>query len=296
MELAYTELQSEYNTYGGQVIMAKSDDKEPPAVPAKLADLADMAKKHGLTHELTKELSVRELEETFVGKARDSQTQRQSVTYAAFTTLQLHEPLLARDVDGQWYLVLKTEDQPARIPEFDEVQAEVTAAWKQNKAAELALEAAKDLADKAQKVGGSLSDFMSSKGYEVVTTDLFSARTLGTTPMEMRSGARLSEAPPLNAIGPEFLDEAFKLQPEQFVALQNHDHSDAYVVRLDRKEKTEDELRQLFLNEANSWFGARVMMASRSQQTHQELQRHLHERTGFDTERFTNYLQTLLDR
>ncbi|NOY42969.1 MAG: hypothetical protein GXP26_14180 [Planctomycetes bacterium] len=296
MELAYAELQSEFNSYGGKVITAQSQEQEPPAVPAKLADLSSMAKQHGLIYESTTALSARELSDTFVGKAVDTQTRSQWVVSAAFRSLQLHEPFLAQDIDGQWYLVTKTEDQPSSVPDFEEVRDKVAAAWKQNQAAKIALETAQKLSQEAEEAGGPLATFMANKGYTVVTTDLFSSRTFGTTQMEMRAGARLGEAPPLTAVGLDFMDKAFQLEPEQAVALQNHDHSNAYVVRLDHREKSNEELRQLFLREANSWFGARAMLESRWQHARQQLREQLQNRGGLDVEEFGEYLQELATR
>ncbi len=296
MELAYAELQSEFNSYGGKKVTAQSQEQEPPAVPAKLADLSTMAKQHGLIYESTTALSARELRDTFVGKAVDTQTRSQWVVSAAFRGLQLYEPFLAQDLDGQWYLVIKTEDQPSRVPEFSEISDKVAAAWKQRQAAEIALKTAQKLAKEAEEAGGPLTTFMANKGYTVVTTDLFSARTFGTTQMEMQAGARLGEAPPLTAVGLDFMDKAFQLEPGQVVALRNHDHSDAYVVRLDHREKSDEELRQLFLREANSWFGARMMMASRWQHAQQQLQKQLQKRIGLNVEEFGEYLQELATR
>ncbi len=296
MELAYAELDLEYNDYGGRVITAQSQEQSPPAVPAKLANLSGMAKEHGLVSESTTALSGRQLADTFVGKAVDIQTGRLTVTRAAFTSMPLHEPFLAQDLDGQWYLVIKTEDQASHTPEFNEIRDKVVASWKQSKAAEIALETAQQLAKEAQEADGTLATFFADKGYEVVTTDLFSTRTFGTTPSEMRGGARLGEAPPLTAIGLNFMSKAFQLEPNEVVALQNYDHSNAYVARLDRREKTNDELRQLFLSEANSWYGRRMMMAARWQYTQQQLQKQLYDRIGLDAKEFSQYLQELSSR
>jgi hypothetical protein len=296
MELVLAELNTEFNKYSGELISAQTQEKEQPAVPTSLADLSSLAEKHGLSYNPMKTLSPREMEETIVGKAVDSQTRSRPVSYLAFASMKLHEPMLAQDIDGQWFLVIKSEDIASHIPEFDEIRENVVTAWKQSKAAELALETAQQLAKDAQAAGGTLADFMADKGYDVKTTDLFSARTFGITQAEMRRGAILGEAPPLSAVGPEFMEEAFQLEPEQAVALQNHDHSDSYVVRLDRREKTEEEMRQLFLSEANSWRGLRPMTSARWQLAQQQLQQQLNQRTGFDSEKFSNYLQEMSNR
>ncbi len=293
MERAYADLQSEYNRYGGALIEAKGDDRDPPPPPAKLANLGETATQSGLAYEETALLSQLELAETFVGKAVDSQSGRLPVVYAAFakSEMQPYEPFLAQDLDGHWYLVIKVEDVPSRVPPMEEIRAQVVSAWKHREAAKLALQEAENLAKEAQETGETLAGFFAEKGLEVVTTDQFSWLTFGTTPSEMRRGPRLDEAPPLTAIGPDFMTKAFKLQAEQVTALLNHDQTSAYIIRLDRREKTEDELRQLFLIEANDWFGGQAMTSYRMQRVQQILLGQLKKRAGLDLPGMEEYLR-----
>jgi len=293
MGRVYAELQSEYNRYGGELILAKSEDREAPAPPAKLANLDGAATELGLIREETALLSYPELQETFLGKATDTQTSRIPVAYAAFvkSQMELHEPFLAQDLDGHWYLAVKVEDIESSVPPLEEVRDRVAAAWNQREAAKLALERSEALAQEAEKSGETLAGFFADKQFEVITTDLFSRLTFGTTPMEMRRGARLGEAPPLASIDLAFMDQAFDLEAEQVTAALNHDQTNAYVIRLDRREKTEEELRQLFLSEANDWFGGRAMQSARQQNANQILENQLMQRSGLDLTALREYLR-----
>ncbi len=289
----YAELQSEYNRYGGEVILAKSEKREAPAPPAKLANLDGAATDLGLISEKTALLSQPELLDTFLGKAADAQTHRIPVAYAAFakSEMELYEPFLAQDLDGHWYLAIKVEDVESSVPPLEEVRDRVVAAWKRREAAKLALERSEALAQEAEKSGETLAGFFADKRFEVVTTDLFSWLTFGSTPMEMQRGARLGEAPPLASIDLAFMDQAFDLKADQVVAVLNHDQANAYVIRLDRREKTEEELRQLFLLEANDWFGGRAMQGARQQNAHRILENQLMKRAGLDLTALREYLK-----
>jgi len=293
MGRAFAELQSEYNRYGGDVVRAKTEERDPPAPPAKLANLDAMAADLGLSSEVLVPSSYPELRDTLLGKARDTQTNRIIVANAAFAKshLELYEPFLAQDLDGHWYLAIKVEDIESSVPPLEEVRDDVVSAWKTREAAKLALKRSELLGTQAEETGETLAGFFADKNFEVVTTDLFSRLTFGTTPMEMRQGARLGEAPPLASVDLEFLDEAFDLKADQVVALLNHDQTFAYVLRLVRREKTEEELHQLFLLEANEWLGGRVMRSARMQNAQRNLMGQLTQRVGLDLSKLEEYFQ-----
>ncbi len=291
MDRIYGSLQTEYNPYGFEVVSARSEKKEIPPPPATLTNLKERAAEVEITSEETVLLTQRELADTFVGKAIDAQTKSKYVTHAAFADLQLYEPMMAQDLDGNWYLVTKVEDVPESVPAFDEIRGEVLQAWKAREAAKLALEKAEELAAEAQKSGDILGTFFIGKQYDVTTTDLFSWLTFGTTPTEMQQGAKLGEAPPLEAVGPDFMTKAFELETGDVAALLNYDQTKAYVFRLDRRESTPEELRNLFLREANSWYGGQVMMMARWRNHERSVLDELIERVGVDVDKLEKFLR-----
>lgn len=262
MSESMTQLQSEYNVFGSAVIEAEEAKKKAPKPPAKLADLQWLAEKHGLAYEKTSPLTDIELFETPLGKAYGNTTQQMNVTQAMFSALEPFEPFLAADLDGDAYVVLKTEDLPSRVPEFKEVRDQVAKAWKQREAAKLAEKQAKALAAEIEKSSTPFDQFFfADRGYEVVKeTALFSwlnypAGRAGTGVLPI-----MSDVPELESIGPEFMEAAFSLKDNETLGLLNYDQTAAYVIRLARKQWTDDELKQLFLEEETSWPGRIDMM------------------------------------
>ena len=291
IERLYGELQTEYNPYGFQVISARADKTEIPTPPANLINLKDRAAAVGLTSEETVLLTQQALSETFVGKALDVQTKQEYVLQAVFSSLELYQPLLAQDLDGNWYLVTKVEDVPERIPSLEDIRDEVISAWKKQEASKLALKKGEELASECQKIGDTLANFLIGKPYEVLTTDLFSYLSYGTTPVEMQSGPKLGDAPPLEAIGPEFMAKAFDLGEKNVAAVPSYDQTKVYVIRLDHRERTQDGLRELFLKEANTWYGGQVMSMIRAQNQQRAVFGQVAERVGLDLENLNQNLQ-----
>ena len=291
MESAFGDLTTVYNRYGGKVSEAPSKELDPPPAPPRLANLSPMAKEKKLISEETVLLSARDMSETMVGKAVDAQTGQRLVTQAAFTDLRLYEPLLAQDLDGYWYLVVKVDDQPTRIPELEEVRDQVVAAWKRRQAASLALVKGNVFAQEALKSGRSLETFFFDTGYEVTITDLFSRLTFGNTPVEMQQGPRLGDAPPLSAVGNGFMQRVFDLKPEDVIALLNFDGSNAYVLKLASRERTEQELRSAFLAEVNNSQAMQIMSTVRKRNAHQMLLVQVYNRVNLDHQSLQEYFQ-----
>ena len=291
MESAFGDLTTVYNRYGVKVSEARSKELDPPPAPPRLANLSPMAKEKKLISEETVLLSVRDMSETMVGKAVDAQTGQRLVTQAAFTDLRLYEPLLAQDLDGYWYLVVKVDDQPSRIPELEEVRDQVVTAWKRRQAARLALVKGNVFAQEALKSGRSLETFFFDTGYEVTITDLFSWFTFGNTPVEMQQGPRLGDAPPLSAVGNGFMQKVFDLKSEDVIALLNFDGSNAYVLKLASRERTEQELRSAFLAEVNNSQAMQIMSTVRKQNAHQTLLVQVYTRVNLDHQSLQEYFQ-----
>jgi hypothetical protein len=186
--------------------------------------------------------------------------------------------------------VIKVEDTPQHIPQLDEIRSEVIEAWKIQRATQLALEKAETWATEAKESSDSFGEFFSDKlladnsKVEMVTTDLFSWLTFGATPAEMQRGARLGDAPPLAGVGPEFMTGAFELKQDEVKVLQNYDHSQVYIVRIHQREMSEEQLRNLFLSESNSWFGARFSTMARWQRFQRMVFQQLTTRVNLDFE------------
>ncbi len=290
VDRVYGSLQAEYTPYGYKVVTARTDETEVPAPPAKLSDYKSIATETGLISEETVLLSQGDMAGSSVGQAYEAQTGRELVHQGMFDDQEVFEPYRAIDVDGNSYLVCKVEDVPSRVPDFDEVREAVVTAWKQQEAAKLALAKATELSKKVEKSSEPLAEVARAAGYETAKTDLFSWLTFGTTQADMRRGPHLGGAPPLEAVGIDFMTSAFKLEADQKIPLLNYDHSNAYLIQLDRRELTEAEMRQRFLKEANNWYGARVMNTARRGNTQRQLLKQLSEEAGLNADKLEEFL------
>jgi hypothetical protein len=256
------QLQTEFNAYGIAVIEATEAGKKAPKPPAKLADLQWLADKNGLVYEKTSPLTLPELFDTPVGKAVGTATQEMTVAQAAFFALKPFEPFMATELEGDAYIVMKTEDIARRIPEFKEVRDKVAAAWKQREAAKLAEKKAKELAAEIQKSNTPFDQFFfADRGFEIVKeTALFSWLSYPAGRAGFGQLPGLSDVPELKGIGPQFMETVFGLSENETVGLLNYDQSAAYVVRLARKQWSDDDLKKLFLEESEAWPGGRDML------------------------------------
>jgi hypothetical protein len=135
-------------------------------------------------------------------------------------------------------------------------------AWKRAEAAKLAEKKAKELAAEVTKSGAPFDQFFfAERGFEVIKpTAFFSWRSYPVGRAGAGTPPGLSEVPELTNVGPEFMETAFSLTDKEAAALLNYDHSAAYVIRLDRRQYTEEELRKLFLEEEGGWPGRIDMM------------------------------------
>jgi hypothetical protein len=280
---ATAKLQAEYNRYGVKVAQARELKKPIPPAPEKLRGLDWLAKEYGLTAQQTALLTDREVLDLPVGKAVDDQTGRMNVAQALFLALDLYEPFLAKDITGDRYLVAKIEDQPKRVPTFDEARDKVAAAWKRIEAAKLAEKKAKELADELETSTQPFAEFFADKGYDVIPqTELFSWRSyLGGMPGQGYP-AGLGDIPELKNIGEEFMQVAFGLKENEAAGLLNYDHTVAYVIRLHTRQYTEEQLKKLFLDEEEQWLG-RFDMGAEHQMAFNQLvmQRVLEDEAGF---------------
>jgi hypothetical protein len=76
---------------------------------------------------------------------------------------------------------------------------------------------------------------------------------------------RLSQPDGIDAPGPEFMTEVFKLNDGEVGAALNNDHTIAYVIRVVEHQPPMQELRTAYLAEANNWPGLGQMMQAQAQ-------------------------------
>jgi hypothetical protein len=288
MNQLFSELDTEWTKYFSSQLEAQAAEREAPAPPAALANLAPLAEKHGLKYGKTGPMSFLELRATPVGKSGDSENQELWAILFAGNDIDPYQPVATEDVNANRYLAMKISDTPGHVPELDKVRADVVRAWKLEKAAELALKEAADQAKKAQDARAPLAEFFTGGLVgQVVRTDPFALYTGGDVALASRQlePFRLSEPAGVVAAGPEFMEKVFQLKDGEVTAVMNHDHSIAYVVRLVEHELSPEELRTAYLAEAATWPGMQIMTSDRYQRSLQMLGAEILERTGLKWKR-----------
>ncbi|MGL4513661.1 MAG: hypothetical protein ACRCT8_11280 [Lacipirellulaceae bacterium] len=266
----YRELDDLRGEYFDAALDAEDAGKEAPAPPAALADLAPLAKEHGLKLVTTDALSMLDLRGETFGRsvnADDTAPQALPLWIMAFREggLDLYDPLVTYDLDGNRYLSVITTRTDRVVPKLADVREEVVAAWKRDKAAEMALAEAKKLAEAAQGAGKSLSEhFADDDQINATETDPFSFLTIGNvSPTTGDVSLRLSQPEPLASPGPDLLAKAFDLGAGDVAAALNHDRSIVYMMRVAQRLGTSEELRGEFQRDGSRWFGMPAMLRDR---------------------------------
>ena len=254
------DLSALYTPFFSAVLEADAASKPHPQPAAGLTDLSKLATDNGLDAGKIGPVSQLELRDTPLGKTVKQDEQTTPLMIALFSnTAELYQPNVSYDLDNNHFLSVKTGDTPARVPELSEVRDEVIRAWKLQKAADLALKHAEELAKQAQTAGKSLEDtFSDDKKVKITKTDPFAWLTPGSVSRDTQQlqSFRLAQPEGIVAAGPELLQKVFTLGDGDVGAALNHDHSIAYVLRIAEHQDTPAELRQTFLSEADQWYGA----------------------------------------
>ncbi|MEO0531258.1 MAG: hypothetical protein AAF266_11890, partial [Planctomycetota bacterium] len=279
MDRVKSKLDDEFVDYFDTVLEAEGEDGEGevPEAPESLTNLKPLAEAEELELvelDLAPQMELRDTEVGGSVNADVSAAQVLPTWFIAFRPqeLDLYQPLVTRDIDGNRYIVLVTKRYEGEVPELDDVREQVVAAWKRVEAAKLALAKAEDLAEEASESGQSLTDFFADREDAPVDTDAieetdaFSFLSTGPiAPSARQVPLRLSQPQPLVAPGPELLEGVFELEAGKVGAELNHDHSIAYLLRIAQKIGTEDELRREFLRDGNRYLGGASLTQARAQ-------------------------------
>lgn len=263
------DLKASYNQYFSKLLDAEDSGAELPKPPAQLTDLTPLAKQHNLTLEKLGPISVVDLVKLPIGKAIDVNGGSNLVLAGMLFekgVLEPYDPVLVYDRatgSNDLYLAMKVSETPRKIPKLEEIRDAVVRAWKMRKAADLALERAKQLAADAKPSGLPLREFFASDNtVEVQTTAPFTWLGLDfVDPTSSRAAVKQMLPEPLIAPGPEFMEAVFNLKVGETAAALNHDRSNAYVVRMAEKMESPAEMQRAFLQEANRYAGLPNLMA-----------------------------------
>ena len=158
----------------------------------------------------------------------------------------LYSPL--RTVDdrgGKTYISWKTNERKAYTPKLDEVRDEVIAAVRLSEARKLAMDAAVELAAKANKSGAELSELVPAENKDEVKSGLGPFSWLDSFGFQ---GASIGNVPELNSVGEEFMKAVFNSEIGKYSVAMNMPESVVYVVKPTNFQPSLDELKVLFQN------------------------------------------------
>ena len=238
-----------YHKVEDDIADAKKDGASTDGlVLPKPDDLAGVAKKYGLTHEVTPMLDRREAEhygrislsQAGTGRSADSK-KFANVVFDPKT--QLYEGFELNDILGDRYLVRKIADSPAHVADLKDVRDRVVRAWKLDKARPLARKAADELAAKIKSGGGQIKD-LSVDGHPVTAIDSATKLKPGMPiPPQFMSQFRMQRMPPTPTdlpqvpdAGPTFIESLFALKPGQVAVEPDLPQGTYYVMALDKRD------------------------------------------------------------
>jgi hypothetical protein len=141
------------------------------------------------------------------------------------------------------YIYWRTAAEDAKDATFADVKDQVIQAWKRQKAFDLALAEAHQLADKA-KTAKSLKDVVDPD--KVIVTPPFSWLSTGSLAFGFGEPS-LSSVTGVDYAGHEFMEGVFALNPGETGIAPNQPHDKVFVVRVLSQEPTDDILKEQFL-------------------------------------------------
>lgn len=232
----------------------KEIKKDKAEAPPKL-DLEALAAKHGFIVGSTPLIDQHESQNYEIGKnvmsfdmaaAQRGNFRMQSFADIAFVE---DEPLYtAREVSATLpdvsYIYFRTAEEKGGDVKLEDVKKDVIAAWKKQRAFELAQAEAQKLAAKAQSAK-SLAEAVGD-AMKVVTPPAFSWMTTGAMAMGF-SEPELSQVPGVELPGQDFMEAVFKLKIDETGTAPNQSHDKVYVVRVLAQDPSDELLRTQFL-------------------------------------------------
>jgi len=243
------EMRSYYSKYIGWEVSPSSKDKPQPTPP----DLRAITDKYKLTLGEVPLVNVFQLQETdpITNKPVYEISQAFDMNFIPFAQYAFANDLRkfeVRSIRGYLldteFLFWKTDDQPERVPELNEVRDEVVRAIKMRKAIELAKEDAKRAADELAKSGQRPSDaYRNDPNRRVIKADSVAWMTSSNLPDAPPSPTRI---PGVTYAGPDFMRAVFSLDANQAGTAVDNPQDTAYAVFVTKVDTSMDQLRTQF--------------------------------------------------
>lgn len=214
----------------------------------KPEDLAGVARKYHLTHEVSPLLDRREAEQhgrislarSGSGQATDA---RKFAAVAFDPKTALFEGFELTDFQGDRFLARKIADVADHAPALDEVRPPVVRAWKLEKARPLARKAAEDYAAKLKAAGGEVKDLVVDGRPVIAIASTTKFRPGMPIPPQFpgqfrfqRGPATLTDLPQVSEAGPALIDALFALRPGEVAVRPDLPEATYYAMALDHRD------------------------------------------------------------
>lgn len=253
MQAAIDEVRSAAAAYSRELARYALDVKQDPQLPPpSRPDFAALARRKGLMFRTTKLISA-VLARSLPGLGESAVSGlgvQQTFVDLAFADPPLYQPETTQDVSRNRYVFWLVAAEPARVPELNEIRAEVVRAWKLVQARALARQHAARLADEARTAKKTLAEFLKGWKHQVVQTDRFSWMTFGSAGgFAFAMTPVLSQVKGVDSPGHEFMRTVFGLEVGQFGVAMNQPQTVAYIIRLTSLEPSREVQRAEFISE-----------------------------------------------
>jgi len=255
----FDELSRHMRSYREQRLLYEQRAETDPAAEPPPLDFAGLAAPYGLTTGKTPLISWLDAADHPIGQS-NVRLGIPLLEYAFDTSFPLHQKATSFDSLGNHYLVWKVEDQPERVPEFDDqgIRPQVLHAWKIIRARRLATAEAERLAAAAREANQSLqAAFADRPELPVLEPEAFRWMTYGNIPPAFaRVPPRLGEVRGIEYPGEDFMRTVFDLERGGIGVVMNQPQTIACVVRLVETTPPETVLWKMFLVDPYSRYAA----------------------------------------
>ena len=239
----------QYHDAETEVAEAKKEGRSTTGIEfPRFEDLAAVANKYGLKHEVSPLMDQKETEKygrismarTGSGKISDGK----DFDHTMFDKkTALSEGVEFNDTLGPRYLARKLADEPAHVAPLKEVRDQVVRAWKIEKARPIAKKAAEDYAAKLRTEGGVIKS-LTAEDRPVLSIDNVTKLQPGMPippqfPGEFRfqrGPAGPTELRQIPEAGPNLLDAMFALKAGDVAVSPDRPETTFYVMTLDRRD------------------------------------------------------------
>ncbi len=222
----------------------KADDLVLP----RPEDLGDVARKYGMSHEITP-LMDRGRAEHYgeISRARygsSKSTDARKFAAAVFDPkIALYDGIELSDPTGDRYLVRRTADSPAHVPSIAEARGQVVDAWKVARARPLARKAADDFAAKVKAAGGRIKE-STVDGRPVISVEGETRLKPGMPVPSQTNGqfsfqrgpARATDLPQVPDAGQALIDALFALKAGEVDVQPDLSQSTYYAMTLEGRD------------------------------------------------------------